>query len=178
MRRSEPTARRTWSTSAPNNSQTLAISFMNEILRGQHRVGGVLAKLRARAVHHHDRRARARERRVELSHDVAALLVLGANHHAVRLEEVVNRRTLLQELGVAHHAERMGRLPADDLADTLGRTDRHGALVDDDLVPVHRLGDLARHAQNVLQVGRAVLALRRADGDEDHRRGAGPPSAS
>ena len=32
MRRSDPTARRTWSTSAPNNSHTLAISFMNEIL--------------------------------------------------------------------------------------------------------------------------------------------------
>ncbi len=31
MRRSEPTARRTSSTSAPNNSHTLATSFMNEI---------------------------------------------------------------------------------------------------------------------------------------------------
>ena len=31
MRRSEPTACRTRSTSAPNSSQTLAISFMNEM---------------------------------------------------------------------------------------------------------------------------------------------------
>ncbi len=31
MRRSEPIARRTWSTSAPTSSQTLATSFMNEM---------------------------------------------------------------------------------------------------------------------------------------------------
>ena len=49
----------------------------------------------------------------------------------------------------------------------LGRADRHRALVDDDLVAVHRAADVARDAEHVLQVGGAVLALRRADGDED-----------
>ena len=54
-----------------------------------------------------------------------------------------------------------------DLAHLLGGADRHGALVDDDLVAVHRPGDVAGDAEHVLQVGRAVLGLGRADGDED-----------
>ena len=59
-----------------------------------------------------------------------------------------------------------------DVADLRGGADRHRALVDDDRVAVHRPADVARHAEHVLQVGRAVLALRRADGDEDDLGGA------
>ena len=54
-----------------------------------------------------------------------------------------------------------------DVAHQLGRAGRHRALVDDDLVAVHRAADLARGRQHVLQIGRPVLARRRADGDED-----------
>ena len=64
----------------------------------------------------------------------------------------------------------MRGLAADDVADLDGGADRHGALVDDDLVAVHRAGDLAGDAKHVLQVGGAVLAGRRADGDEDDLR--------
>jgi hypothetical protein len=78
--------------------------------------------------------------------------------------------SLLQELGVADDAERVGGLAPDDLAHLPGRAHGHRALVDDDLEPVHRMGDLARHAEDVLQIGRAVLALRRADRDEDDGR--------
>ena len=55
-------------------------------------------------------------------------------------------------------------------ANLLGGADRHGALVDDDAVAVHRPADVAGDGQHVLQIGRAILALRRADGDEDDLR--------
>jgi len=44
--------------------------------------------------------------------------------------------------------------------------DRHSGLVDDDLEVGHVLGDRLRDGQHVLQVGRAVLVGRGADGDE------------
>ena len=48
----------------------------------------------------------------------------------------------------------------------VGGAHRHGDLVDDDLVVGHVAADVARGGQHVLQVGRAVLVGRRADGDE------------
>ena len=57
-------------------------------------------------------------------------------------------------------------LLANDLAHPLCRSGRHRALVDDDLVAVHRLADLLGHGEHMLQVGGPVLACRRADGDE------------
>ena len=44
----------------------------------------------------------------------------------------------------------------------------HRALVDDDLVAVHRTANLSRRLQDMLKIGRAVLAHRRTDGDEQH----------
>ena len=96
--------------------------------------------------------------------------VLGADDDAVRLHEVVDGRTLLEELGVADDAERMRGLAADDLADLGGRPDRDGALVDDDLVAVHRAREIPRHVEHVLEVGRPVFAGGRAHGDEDDLR--------
>ncbi len=46
----------------------------------------------------------------------AARLSVGADDDAVRLEEVVDRRALLQKLGVADDAERMRRLLRDRVA--------------------------------------------------------------
>ena len=79
--------------------------------RGENRVRGVLAELRARGVHHHDRRAGPRERPVELLHQGARPVVVrvDADDHAVGLHEVLDRGALLQELGVADHAERLRR---------------------------------------------------------------------
>src|SRR5690606_27059155 len=45
--------------------------------------------------------------------------------------------------------------------------DRHGALRDDDLLAIHVAADGGRDLEHVLQVGAAVLAGRRAHGDED-----------
>ena len=107
MRRSEAMACRTLSTSAPNRSQTFAISFMNEMRVASIAFAAYLAQLGARAVHHHDRRAGPRERPVQLRHDLGAARVVGANHHAVGLQEVLDGRALLQELRIAHDAERV-----------------------------------------------------------------------
>ena len=105
--------------------------------------------------------------RVELLHQLGRARVLGADHDAVRLHEIVDGRALLEELRVAHDAERVRGLAPNDVPHFDRGAHGHGALVDDDLVAVHRAGNLARHAQDVLKIGRTVLARRRADGDED-----------
>ena len=106
MRRSEATARRTWSTSAPTASQTFATSFMNEMRVASIAFAAYLQSSALGAVHHHDRRAGAGERRVELLHQLGRARILGADDDAVGLHEVVDGRALLQELGVADDAER------------------------------------------------------------------------
>ncbi|MEZ5317012.1 MAG: glycosyltransferase family 1 protein [Vicinamibacterales bacterium] len=129
----------------------------------------VLQILRARAVHH-DGCAGARERLVELDHDRGGAVVRRANHHAVRLQEVLDGRALLEELGIADDAERVRRLAPDDVAHQLRRAGRHRALVHDDRVARHRAGRLLRRREHVLQVRRTVLPGGRADRDEDHLR--------
>ena len=119
MRRSDATARRTWSTSAPTTSQTLATSFMNEMR---------VASIAFAAYLHSSALAQSiimigapvRVNGAYSSFMISAgALVLGADHDAVGLHEVVDRRALLQELGVADDAEGMRRLLLDDLAHPL-----------------------------------------------------------
>ena len=43
------------------------------------------------------------------------MIRLGAEHDAVGLHEVVDRRAFLQELGIADDVERKARVPADAL---------------------------------------------------------------
>ena len=80
---------------------------------GQHGVGRVLRELGRGRVHHQDRLAGADEGLVELPHDRLDLRVVGADDHPVRLQEVVDRRPLLQELGVRDHRERVAGERAD-----------------------------------------------------------------
>ena len=91
-------------------------------------------------------------------HDFGRARVLDADDDAIGLQEVLDRRALLQELRIAHDAERMRRLAPNDVAHECARADGHRALVDDDLVAVHRPGDLARDAEDVLEVGGPVLS--------------------
>ncbi len=93
-----------------------------------------------------------------------------SQHDPVGLQEVVDRRALLQEFGVAHDRKRMCGLAADGLAYEFRCADRHGALVHDDAVSGHRARHFAGRTQHVLQVRRAVFAHRRPDRDEDHVR--------
>ena len=88
-----------------------AMSFMNEMRVASMRVRRVLRHLGGRDVHEDDRLARAHERRVQLGHHAARVIRLGAEHDAVGLHEVVDRRAFLQELGIADDVKRKARVP-------------------------------------------------------------------
>ena len=111
--------------------------------RRQHGVGGVLGHLGALRAHHQDRVAGAHERLVELRHDGQGVLAVAADDDAVGLLEVLDRGAFLEELRVGDDVERMWRAGANDLPDARGGADRHGALVDDDPVAIHRVADLS-----------------------------------
>ena len=88
--------------------------------------------------------------------------------------EIVDRRALLQELGVRDDGERergaaRGELLGDRFAHPIRGSDRHRGLVDDDLVLGHPPADVARGGEHVLHVRRPVFLGRRADGDELQR---------
>ncbi len=115
MRSSLPMPLRTTSTFAPTRSQSSAMSFMNEM-----RVASIA--FAAYFVISADGMSmkmiglpRAHERRVQLGHHAARVIRLGAEHDAIRLHEVVDRRAFLQELRVAddvkRKASRAGRRP-------------------------------------------------------------------
>jgi hypothetical protein len=62
--------------------------------------------------------------------------------------KVVDRVALFEELGVGDHVEleaevALAQFPLDDGFDAVGRADRHGRLVDDDLVVADDPADLA-----------------------------------
>ena len=147
---------------------------MNEMRVASIAFAAYLRQLGAGAVHHEHRRARPRERRVQLAMMLSRASVLGADHHAVGFHEVLDRRALLQELRVADDAERVGGFPPNDLAHLLGGADGYGALIDDDLVSVHRPA-ISRATPSTCQVGGAILVLRRADRDEDDLAALRPP---
>ena len=94
-------------------------------LRGQERVGGELDHLGALDVRAHDRRV---ERRVELGHRVARPVAVVADDDAVGLEEVLDRRALLEELGAGDVAEALLALLAERALDVVAGAARHGRL--------------------------------------------------
>ena len=96
---------------------------------------------------------------------------VGADHDAVRTHEVFHRGALFQELRVRDHGIVDGYAPffqllGNDRFHFVGGAYGHGALVHHHLVILHVAPDARRRAQHVLEVGRAVLAGRGADGDE------------
>ena len=91
---------------------------------------------------------------------------IGPDHDTVGLHEVVDCRALFQELRIAHDAEWLCGFGRNHRSHFVGRPNRHGALVDDHGVPRHLASNFARDIEHMLQIGGAVLALWRADGDE------------
>ena len=117
--------RRTSSTSAPSFSQSVAISFMNEMRVASIAFAAYFVSSAEREVHEEDRLLGADERRVELGHHRAGALGGDADDHAVGPHEVVDRRALLQELGVRDHVERCAsRHRAATAGDLLGAAHR------------------------------------------------------
>ena len=85
-------------------------------LRGEERVGGELDHLGAADVGAHQRRV---ERRVELDHRVARPVAVVADDDAVGVEEVLDRRALLEELRARDVAEALLALLAEDALDVV-----------------------------------------------------------
>ena len=102
MRSSRPMPRATSMTSAPVSSQTLAISLMKEILVARNALEASLIISARRDVGAHERRV---ERRVELDDGVAGPVAVVADDDAVGVEEVRDRRALLEELRAGDVAE-------------------------------------------------------------------------
>ncbi len=175
MRRSEPIARRTWSTSAPTSSQTLAISFMNEMR---------VARIEFAAYFESSALA------VSIIMIGAPVLVNGPYSSFISAADrssslpITTRSGFMKSSiaapcfrnsGIADDAERLRRLLGDGGSHARRRAHRNRALVDDHGVLADGAADFVGDAEHVLQVGRAVFTLRRADGDEDdigilHRR--------
>ena len=100
------------------------------------------------------------------------MLVVGTENDPVGPHEVLEGAALTKELRIGGDVESMPTLEhlLHDVLHAPCRPYRDGGLVDDHLVAIHHLGDLAGDRLHVLQVGRAVLSGWRADGDEDHQR--------
>ena len=110
------------------------------------------------------------ERAVDLAHDVAGALVLGADDDPVGTLEILDRGAFAQEFGVGDDRDvASGARLADDPLDLVAGADRHGRLGDDHGAgPDERCAISRGRAEDVGQVGMAVAAARRrADGDED-----------
>src|SRR5690606_31505009 len=139
----------------------------------QHGVGGVLGHFRIANAHEHGARAVADEGRVDAAHDLPRMLVVGTDYDPVGVHEIVDRRALLEELGVGDHRElhvHAARFEAfgDGGTHQVRGTHRHGGFVHHDGRAGEVIADLPGHFQHVAQIRRAILAGRRADGDEEH----------
>ena len=95
------------------------------------------------------------------------MIGVDADDDAIGLHEIFDRRAFLQKLGIGADVKGGRRVARDLRAYLFGRPDRDRALGNDQLRLVHVLADGAGNAQHVLEIGRAVLVGRRADGDED-----------
>ena len=138
---------------------------------GEVGVGGVLGHLGRALVHEDDGVALSHEGLVQLVHHLAGALGTGAHHHAVGLHEIVHGDALAQELGVRHHVEEFGgEALGQGGVHLLGGAHGHGALVDHYGVLLDQAAQLLGHAEDVAEVGRAVLAGRRGQGQEDDLR--------
>ena len=108
MRSSRPMPRATSTTSAPVSSHTLAISLMNEIFVARNAFEASLTISARLDVGADDRGV---ERRVERLDRVAGPVAAVADHDAVGLQEVLDRRALLEELRARHVAEALAPAP-------------------------------------------------------------------
>lgn len=134
--------------------------------RGEHDVHDVLGHFRTADIHGEERFAGAEEWRIQFAHDLNDPHVVGADDNPVGPHEVVHGRAFLEKLGIHHHVEGLFRDLSDLVADLFGRANRTGALVDDDAVAGHVLGDAACGVHHLRKVGAAFGVGRRAHADE------------
>ena len=135
-------------------------------LRREKGVAGILDHFGGAQVGHHNARAQGQ---MQLRHLLGGVMVAAANHHAVGVEEIVNRRTFTRELGAGDHCElnRLGLAVLDDVGHPVARAHGHCALVDDDEGAVHGLGHAFGGHAHILEVSLAIDTAGRAHADED-----------
>src|SRR6202007_753881 len=138
---------------------------------GEHRVGGVLGELGRAHAHHDDALAVALERRIELAQQHDGARVVRPDDDPVRALEVLRRPARLEEFRVRHHGEiaagaALLQFLDDGLLHLVRGADRNRRLGDHHLVALQVAADGARRGDHVLQIGRAVLARRRAHRDQ------------
>jgi hypothetical protein len=96
---------------------------------------------------------------------LGGVLLVAADDDPVRVQEVVHRGALAQELRVAHHRD----IPAvQQLQRGLRCADGHRRLVDDHATRREQVPDLGRHGSHGGQVGGTALAHRRGHAEEHH----------
>ena len=134
-------------------------------LRRQERVGGELDHLGAGDVGAHERSV---ERLVELDDGIAGPVALVTDHDAVGVQEVLERRALLEELGAGHVREARLAVLLERAPDRGARAHRHGRLHHQRVMVGRR--HRADHGVDRRQVGVARVGRRRADGDEQQPR--------
>src|SRR5690606_16049699 len=94
-------------------------------------VTSVLRDFRRNRVHANDRVSLPNERSVKFGHALEDFFLLGADHDAIGLQEVLDRGTFLQKLRIADDIERLLRLRRNPVGDHSMRSDRHGRLIHD-----------------------------------------------
>ena len=124
---------------------------------GQHGVGGVLGEFGGTDVHGHQSVAVAVEWRIQGSEKLGGAGVVGPDHDAVRLHEVLYRGAFFQKFRIGDDVEFDGFATLaqglDDLgSDLVRRAHRHCGLIDNDPVAFHIPADAIGDGKHVLQI--------------------------
>ena len=139
--------------------------------RREHRVGRVLGQFRRAHIHYQEPLAIALEWRVHRPQERNRTFIVGADHHAIRLHEVVDGGPFLQELRIRRDSEGKAQATlrqrfSDALTDPIRRSHRDRGFIDDHLVARHALADISRGGEDMAHVRGPILVGRRADCDE------------
>ena len=115
------------------------------------------------------------EHAVDGAHRLARSVRFDAQHHSVRMHEVVDCRSLPEELGVRYDIEILSeparsQLLTDPSPDKRTRADGHCALVHHRAIAVHGPPDGPGGFLDIAQVGGTIVGRGRSHGDEDHFR--------
>ena len=130
-----------------------------------------------RTFHEHHTIVVALKRRVQGTHQLLGALPFDGrcttDDDPVRPHEVIERRTLFQELRIrdnrkSQHLIAFFELFCDRCIDPVCGAHRHRRLIYNHLHAGHVLADIARSTDDILKVGRAIFVRRSADRDEQH----------
>jgi len=141
-------------------------------LGGEKCIRRVLDQLGRAPLGVHDRRLVEVQRAIDLAQHLARALVIGADHDAIGMFEVTDRRTLAQKFRIGRDRDIRLRIGfADDALDLVAGADRNGGLGDDHREALQSFRNVARRRMHIGQVGVAVAAARRRSDRDEHRVG-------